>query len=296
MQTESDAALAVEVRGLCKTFGKTKALNNIDLCVKDGEMVALIGASGSGKSTFLKHLSGLMVGDDVDSEIHVLSNTIQLCGDLTTRIRQIRARVGFIFQQFNLVGRLSLITNVLAGMLAQVPLWRSVFRWFSPKEKMMALLALQKVGMDAYASQRASTLSGGQQQRGAIARALVQGAELILADEPIASLDPESSRKVMRTLQQINQENGITVMVSLHQVDFAMQFCPRIIGLKNGCIMFDGPSSELTTALLQDLYGSEFSDVEEGIDIYAHVKKNKQNRAKQPIPERGLENMAPQLA
>jgi phosphonate transport system ATP-binding protein len=235
-------------------------------------MVALIGASGSGKSTLLKHLSGLHISDETNSYIRVLGKTVQLNGDINTKIRRIRADIGFIFQQFNLVGRLTLITNVMAGMLARIPMWRSLLGWFTHREKEMAMHALAQVGMADYAIQRSSTLSGGQQQRAAIARAMVQKAKIIFADEPIASLDPESSRKVMRSLRHINKEKAITVLVSLHQVDFAMQFCERCIGLRDGKVVYDGPTAGLSTELLRELYGAEYCDVEEGIDIYARMK------------------------
>jgi phosphonate transport system ATP-binding protein len=268
--------MAIEVDSLCKTFGQTRALDRVSLRVTPGEMVALIGASGSGKSTLLKHLSGLNVGDISPGYVRAVDKTVQISGDLNTRIRSIRAEIGFVFQQFNLVGRLSLLSNVLVGMLSKIPIWRSLPGWFTSEEKLAAMAALDKVGMAAYATQRASTLSGGQQQRAAIARALVQKAKVILADEPIASLDPESSRKVMRMLRQINRENNITVVVSLHQVDFAMQFCDRCVGLRDGRVVYDGPSAELTAALLQDLYGAEFCDVEEGLDIYSRINQNGQ--------------------
>jgi phosphonate transport system ATP-binding protein len=286
--------LAIDVDRLNKTFGSTRALNNVSLQVAPGEMVALIGASGSGKSTLLKHLSGLHISDDSPGYVRALEKTVQISGDMNTKIRHIRAEIGFIFQQFNLVGRLSLLKNVLVGMLSQIPIWRSLPGWFTHSEKYAAMQALDTVGMADYAAQRASTLSGGQQQRAAIARALVQKAKLILADEPIASLDPESSRKVMRMLRKVNREKKITVLVSLHQVDFAMQFCDRCVGLRNGQIIYDGPSSELTTGMLQDLYGAEFCDVEEGLDIYAKIRKKKNDEitgndncieVKRPLPK-----------
>lgn len=273
---------AIEVEKLSKTFGCTKALDNVSLRVAPGEMVALIGASGSGKSTLLKHLNGLHLSDGAAGYIRAAGKTVQIQGDLNTKIRGIRAEIGFIFQQFNLVGRLSLLKNVLVGMLSEIPLWRSLTGWFTRQEKETAMVALHKVGMAEYASQRASTLSGGQQQRAAIARALVQKAKVIIADEPIASLDPESSRKVMRMLRKVNNENNITVLVSLHQVDFAMQFCDRCIGMRNGQIVYDGPSTELTTSLLQDLYGAEFCDVEEGLDIYSRINNGAFNNADDP--------------
>jgi len=286
---------AIEVVDLYKTFGATKALDKVSISVEPGEMVALIGASGSGKSTLLKHLTGLHVSDETASYVRVLNKTVQMKGDLNTRIRRIRADIGFIFQQFNLVGRLPLITNVMTGMLSRIPMWRSLLGWFTHREKEMAMQALAQVGMQDYATQRSSTLSGGQQQRAAIARAMVQQAKIIFADEPIASLDPESSRKVMRSLRRINQEFGITVLVSLHQVDFAMQFCERCIGLRDGRIVYDGPTAALSTALLQELYGAEFCDVEEGLDIYSQIN-GRRRPAIEPHAEEEREACLPKWA
>jgi phosphonate transport system ATP-binding protein len=277
---KSDQNLAVDVCNISKTFGKTKALNNINLQVKSGEMVALIGASGSGKSTLLQHLSDLVTSDSQPSHIKMMDRTVQLDGESNCKIREIRADIGFIFQQFNLVHRLPLLTNVLTGMLASVPIYRSMIRWFTHTEKKKAMEALMRVGMVDYATQRASTLSGGQQQRGAIARALVQGAKIILADEPIASLDPASSTHVMETLSKINQEDRVTILVSLHQVDYAMRYCPRSIGLQQGQVVFDGPSAELTPSLLRDIYGAEFGDIEEGVDMLSLIGERHQAKVK----------------
>jgi phosphonate transport system ATP-binding protein len=246
---------AIEVYQLCKTFPTGQALRQVSFRVAPGEMVALIGPSGSGKSTLLRHLSGLVPSDRTASHIALMGERVQHNGQVTAHIRRIRAHVGFIFQQFNLVGRLSLLTNVLVGMLAEIPFWRSMTRCFTYAEKQRAMEVLQRVGMAAYATQRASTLSGGQQQRGAIARAMVQQAHIILADEPIASLDPESSRQVMESLVRLNREDGVTVLVSLHQIDFAMRYCARSIALKNGLVVYDGPTAELTVATLQAIYG-----------------------------------------
>lgn len=262
---------AVETSNLTKTYGDTTALDDVSIRVEPGEMVSLIGPSGAGKSTLLRHMSGLSVSDTTDSYVKILGRTVQKNGDLNTRIRSIRSDVGFIFQQFNLVGRLPLITNVLTGMLSRVPTWRSLLRLFTHEEKKCAMAALDRVGMAAYAAQRASTLSGGQQQRAAIARALVQEAKVITADEPIASLDPESARKVMQNLRDINENDGVTVLVSLHQVDFAMRFCRRCIGMREGRVVFDGSTAELDTATLRGIYGSEYSDVQEGVDMFAHL-------------------------
>ena len=259
----------IDVRSISKTFHKSgRALDKVHLRVETGEMVALIGPSGSGKSTLLRLLSGLVSSDTAPSAIALLDQVAQRNGHISSDIRYIRAEVGFIFQQFNLVGRLPLLTNVLVGMLPRVPLWRSLIRYFTYAEKRHAMQALARVGMAEFATQRASTLSGGQQQRGAIARAMVQQAQIILADEPIASLDPESSRNVMESLAQLNQEDGVTILVSLHQIDFAMRYCPRSIALKQGSVVYDGPTNQLTVAKLQEIYGSniaEFYDQPESV-------------------------------
>lgn len=247
------AALIVD--RLSKRFGKTQALDNVSLTVEPGEMVALIGASGSGKSTLIRHISGLEHGLGDTAEIRIFGRSIQTGGRLTREARSIRREVGVIFQQFNLVGRLSVLTNVLIGCLGQISPLRGTMGWFSRAEKSRACAALARVGMEGKARQRASTLSGGQQQRAAIARALTQGAKLLLADEPIASLDPVSSKRVMETLSALNKEDGLTVLVSLHQVEYARRYCPRTIALRAGEVVFDGPSVALTNTFLRELYG-----------------------------------------
>jgi phosphonate transport system ATP-binding protein len=251
---------AIRVRALVKTFGNgRKALDHIDLEVRPGEMVALIGASGSGKSTLLRHMAGLMAGNSGGVQFH--GRDVQRDGRVAADIRDVRAGIGFVFQQFNLVDRLPVLLNVLAGTLHRVPLWRSLLRWFSAAEKARAVEALSRVGIAECCHQRASTLSGGQQQRAAIARAMVQGARVILADEPIASLDPESSRRVMDILARVNREDGCTVIVSLHQVNVAMKYCPRTVALHQGRVVYDGPSAALTPALLRDLYGADADEI-----------------------------------
>lgn len=180
----------IRVEKLSKTFHHNKALHAVDLTVQQGEMVALLGPSGSGKSTLLRHLSGLITCDKTpESRVELLGNTVQHAGRLASDIRKSRAQTGYIFQQFNLVNRLTVLENVLIGALGSTPFWRTCLRWFSPSQKQEALQALTRVGMAHFAHQRVSTLSGGQQQRVAIARALMQKAKIILADEPIASLD-----------------------------------------------------------------------------------------------------------
>lgn len=254
---------AIKVTRLHKTFSCCKALDGISLDINPGEMVALIGASGSGKSTLLRHVAGLAVGDSSaqGGSVEVMGHPVQARGRLAADIRATRARIGFVFQQFNLVGRLPVMTNVLTGALGRLPSWRSLTGLFPLEDRERAFEALTRVGIAETAWQRASTLSGGQQQRAAIARTLVQRAEIILADEPIASLDPESSRRVMETLATINAEDKTTVVVCLHQVDFAIRYCPRTIALKKGQIVFDGPSAELTPSALRDLYGAEADEL-----------------------------------
>jgi phosphonate transport system ATP-binding protein len=249
-------AAAIEVTGLCKTFAQRKALDQVGIRVAPGEMVALIGTSGSGKSTLLRHVAGLIPADRRGGEVRVLGRCVQSGGKVARDVRRIRSGIGFVFQQFNLVGRLTLLTNTLVGMLARVPTWRSATHSFTRAEKHTAMASLERVGIAEHAGQRASTLSGGQQQRGAIARAMVQGAKVILADEPIASLDPESSHRVLAALATLNREDGATVLVSLHQIDYAWRYCPRSVALKDGCVVFDGPTHNLTPELLRHVYGS----------------------------------------
>lgn len=254
---------ALRIVGLNKHFANGKhALCDINLEIGKGEMVALIGASGSGKSTLLRHIAGLIPADQAGrSLIEVNGRCVQRGGRIQRDIRRIRTQIGFVFQQFNLVDRLSVLVNVMVGQLYRMPWWRSWLRWFTPQERLLALEALARVGiMDCHA-QRASTLSGGQQQRAAIARTLVQEARVVLADEPIASLDPESSRNVMEILSTINREDGCTVVVSLHQVEMALRYCPRIVALHQGQIAYDGPASALTPPLLREIYGVQVDEL-----------------------------------
>ncbi len=247
---------SISIRSLTKTFRSRRALDDVSLDFKSGEMVALIGASGSGKSTLLRHIAGLTVADGTGGTIEVSDRMVQSRGRLSAQVRDIRRDVGVIFQQFNLVGRLSVLTNVLTGCLGSVPAWRGTLGLFPMEQKLRAMQALERVGIGEMARQRASTLSGGQQQRAAIARALVQGASVLLADEPIASLDPASALRVMEALERVNREDGITVVVALHQVEYARRFCPRAVAMDQGRIVFDGPCSALSDARLREVYGA----------------------------------------
>jgi len=261
--------MALRIQKLNKHFANGKhALRDIDLNIADGEMVALIGASGSGKSTLLRMVAGLLAADaGPGSVIEVNGHCVQKEGRIVSDIRTIRSQVGFVFQQFNLVDRLPVLVNVLVGRLHAMPWLRGVMGWFNAQERSAALAALERVGILDCHPQRASTLSGGQQQRAAIARTLVQGAKLVLADEPIASLDPESSRKVMEILSTIQREDGRTVIVSLHQVDMAIRYCPRVIALNQGQVIYDGPAADLTPALLRDLYGMQADEFLSGSEL-----------------------------
>ncbi len=250
--------IAFQVRGVSKSFGATRALDAVDLTIAVGEMVALIGPSGSGKSTLLRTLTGLVSVDAGAGRIEAFGRTVQADGRIGDDVRGLRTEVGFIFQQFNLVPRLSLFVNAMIGALPRVgPFGGLLGRW--PKaETERGMAALARVGVAEHAGQRAQTLSGGQQQRGAIARTLVQGARAILADEPIASLDPASSRRVMTILRELNRDDGLTMVVTLHSVAHAQRYCPRCVALKVGQIVYDGPSSGLTRELLADIYGPEY--------------------------------------
>ena len=248
---------ALRVNRACKTFsGTRRALNGVSLVVRPGERVALLGASGSGKSTLLRTLCGLETLDADGGSIEVFDRSLQSGGRVAGDIRAQRRQVGIIFQQFNLVGRLPVLTNVLTGLAAELPLWRAALGRFTRRERARALDALDAMGLGEQAFQRASTLSGGQQQRAAIARTLVQGARLLLADEPVASLDPESTRRVMDLLLPLNQKHGMTLVISLHHVGLAQRYCERVVALRDGSLVFDGPASALTPAFLRDLYGT----------------------------------------
>ena len=226
----------------------TQALQATSVAFVQGEFTVLLGASGAGKSTLLRSLNGL-VGASSGKVVSKNVGDISLPGSL----RRHRRQTGMIFQQHHLIGRLSVLDNVLMGRLGYHGAWATLLPW-SRSEKEQALAAIDRVGMIDRALQRADQLSGGQQQRVGIARALVQQPKLLLADEPIASLDPATSEHLLSLLHGICRTDGLTVIVSLHQVEFARRFADRIIGIKSGAVVFDGTPNQLTPVLVQSLY------------------------------------------
>jgi phosphonate transport system ATP-binding protein len=242
----------IRVRGLSKRYaGGTAALDDVDLDVEAGEFITLIGPSGAGKSTLLRCLNGLVVPSA--GEITVDGQPVT--GAAGDGLRRVRSRVGFVFQHFNLLKRLSVLDNVRVGTLSRVGPWSSLMARFPEAETERARRALRRVGLAELEARRADTLSGGQQQRVGIARALVQEPRLLLADEPMSSLDPALSRSLMELLQHINREDGLTVIASLHVLDLAIRYGGRIVGLRAGKIVHDGPPAAMTPSAAGAIFG-----------------------------------------
>lgn len=242
---------------LGKTFNGKPALQDVSLDIADGTFVGVIGRSGAGKSTLLRCINRL-----VDPS----HGRIDFDGTDITRLRgkalrDWRASCGMIFQQFNLSGRLDVMTNVLMGRINAIGLMRSLLEAWPEDEKMRALRALDQLDLADFAGQRAECLSGGQQQRVAIARTLIQNPRILLADEPVASLDPRNTQAVMDALRDLNKVHGITVLCNLHSLDLARNYCSRLIGMKQGRVVFDGTPEALTDDAIVDLYGLEANDV-----------------------------------
>jgi phosphonate transport system ATP-binding protein len=252
----SDDALGLQRAS--KSYGGVRALREVSLRVAPGEFVALLGPSGAGKSTVFRCLTALTVPDS--GAAFVLGRRID--GLRGGALREARRSIGLIFQQHNLIGRLSALENVLTGRLSATPTWRVLLGRFREADRQLALASLDRVGLLEKAYVRADALSGGQQQRVAIARVLAQQSRVILADEPVASLDPESSRQVLATLRTIAREHGIAVLCSLHQVDLARQFADRLVGLRDGAVVLDAAPQSLTAAHEAALYAGAASAVE----------------------------------
>ena len=243
----------LQIQGLSKSFGDKTAVADVDLEIAEGCFLGVIGRSGAGKSTLLRAINRL--GEPSGGRILWKGEDItRLRG---TALQTWRSRCAMIFQQFNLIGRLDVLTNVLMGRLRHVQPWRAQLNMWTTEDQAIALSALEQFDMAGFAAERAETLSGGQQQRVAIARALVQEPEIILADEPIASLDPRNSKAVMDALRRINRHFGLTVLCNLHSLDVARDYCNRLIGMAAGRVVFDGSPDELTDDAARELYGIE---------------------------------------
>jgi len=262
----------IEIKGLYKEYGKgAKALTDINLEIPQGQFAVLLGPSGAGKSTLLRSINGLV--KPTAGEIFVQGEPVH---DLR-KLENVRRKVGMIFQQFNLVKRLTVIENVLCGRLAHsnCNVWASCLKLFSGQDIDLALHCLERVGLERKAYQRADQLSGGQQQRVGIARALAQCPNIILADEPVASLDPKSAEKVMAALQSIKEQDQITVVVSLHNIELATRYAERIIAIKDGVIVIDKLANMLSTSDIEHIYDTAVDLVEEEFDCnqvaYVHA-------------------------
>jgi phosphonate transport system ATP-binding protein len=241
------------LEGLTCRFGTKAAVDNASFSIAPGGFVGVIGRSGAGKSTLLRTINRLAPV----TEGRVLFDGTDVTALKGRELRKWRARSAMIFQQFNLIGRLDVLTNVLMGRLASVSPARTLLKLWPDTDKAIALAALEQFDIAALAAQRADQLSGGQQQRVAIARALVQEPDIILADEPIASLDPHNTKVVMDALQRINREFGITVICNLHSLELARNYCGRLIGMAAGKVVFDATPEQLTDSETQRLYGLE---------------------------------------
>src|SRR5580700_1767354 len=241
------------VEGLTCRFGTKAAVDDASFSVPPGSFVGVIGRSGAGKSTMLRMINRLAE----PTSGRILFEGQDVTALRGKELRQWRARSAMIFQQFNLVGRLDVLTNVLMGRLADIPAWRSLAQLWPEQDRALAMSALEQFDIASLAAQRADQLSGGQQKRVAIARALVQEPDIILADEPIASLDPHNTKVVMDALQRINRDSGITVMCNLHSLELARSYCGRLIGMAAGQVVFDGTPEQLTESEARRLYGLE---------------------------------------
>ena len=245
----------LRIKNLKKKFKDTVAINNINLEVEQGKITGIIGRSGSGKSTLLRMINRLIEPTEGSIEF----NGIIITDIRGKALRRWRSECAMIFQQFNLVDRLDVLTNVLIGSLGRSYSFLNLFGYFSKEEKINALKNLDRFELAEKSLQRSGTLSGGQQQRVAIARALMQKPKILLADEPISSLDPKNSKKVMDDMLKINREDGITIICNLHSLEIAKKYCDRLIGLSEGEVVFDGKPNQLTADIAKKLYDLDLS-------------------------------------
>ncbi|MGL5447705.1 MAG: phosphonate ABC transporter ATP-binding protein [Rhabdaerophilum sp.] len=246
----------LEIRNLTRRFGTKSAVDDVSLQIEKGSFVGVIGRSGAGKSTLLRMVNRLQE----PSSGQIIWNGRDVTALQGAELRRWRTSCAMVFQQFNIVGRLDVLTNVLMGRLHYTSTLRSALKLWSPDDRAIAISALEQFDIANLAAQRAETLSGGQQQRVAIARALVQEPDLVLADEPIASLDPRNTKVVMDALQRLNKHFGITVLCNLHDLDIAKDYCDRLVGMAQGKVVFDGAPEALTETTARELYGLEAND------------------------------------
>ncbi|WP_455269726.1 phosphonate ABC transporter ATP-binding protein [Rhizobium herbae] len=277
-----------QLKNVTRQFGKKVAVNSVTFDIPQGQMVGIIGRSGAGKSTLLRMINRL---NDVSSgSIHF--GDLEVSSLRGAALRNWQRDCAMIFQQFNLVPRLDVLTNVLLGRLNHRSTVLSILNMFTREERIMAIGALERLGIEQTALQPAGTLSGGQQQRVAIARALMQQPKMLLADEPIASLDPLNAKIVMDALRDINERDGITVVTNLHTLDTARNYCERIIGMAHGSVVFDGPPQELTAAAVAEIYGSgaelDESMTSTSINIPAAQQDNTKSAGVKPLALAGL--------
>ncbi len=248
----------LEIKALTRRFGAVTAVDSVTLAVPNGQMVGIIGRSGAGKSTLLRLINRLIE----PTEGRILFEGRDVSALRGKALRDWRTECAMIFQQFNLVQRLDVLTNVLIGRLNHRGTVSSLFKLFTAEERALAIRTLDRFDLADAALQRADTLSGGQQQRVAIARALMQQPRIMLADEPIASLDPRNGKVVMDALRRINREDGLTVLCNLHTLDTARQYCDRIVGMAKGRVVFDGVPAQLTAETVRDIYGMNEDEIE----------------------------------
>ncbi len=243
----------LDVKNVSKRYKDTKALSNVNFSVKEGEFISIIGPSGAGKSTLLRCINRMIDANDGE----IIFDGIDVLKLNKRDLRRLRSKIGMIFQHYNLVYRLSVIENVLHGRLGYKSKLDGIIGRYSEEEKEQALKILEDLGLGQQIYKRCDELSGGQKQRVGIARSLIQNPKMILCDEPIASLDPSSSKVIMDQLKDISVEKGITCLVNLHQVEVAIKYSDRIIGVNSGQVVFDGPSRELSSDTIYAIYGTE---------------------------------------
>jgi len=251
----------IEFKNVTKIYGSgptaVKALSNVTLNIEQGEFVAIIGLSGAGKSTLIRLINKM---HDVTEGELIVNGTVVDDSLHGQKLRRFRRGIGMIFQSFNLVNRTTVIKNVLAARVADMSLFRTIFGIYTEEDKVKALSALEQLGILEKAYVRADQLSGGQMQRVALARTIAQDPTIILADEPVASLDPLTAKQVMSDFKKVNEELNISILANMHHVDMALQYADRVIGIREGEVVFDGPAESVNAQILQDVYGRELTD------------------------------------